>query len=192
MTTDRHVTSFYLHSACAFIVLALLAGASGCNISKHGEKGKEEVDIETPVGSIHVNHPMSASDTGLPAYPGARPSQDSHDAKSANIDIDTSKFGVKVVAVKFETDDSPEKVLDFYRQKMKSLGKVSECHGSFDLQVKNKGEAQQVQCEEKMGGDTELLVGDTNQHRVVKVKPRGNGTHFDLVYIQARGEREML
>jgi hypothetical protein len=93
--------------------------------------------------------------------------------------------------VKFETDDSPDKVLDFYRQKMKSMGEVSECHGSFDLQVKNKGQQQEIRCEEKPD-QTELMVGDANRHRAVKVKPHGKGSHFDLLYVQSRGERETL
>jgi hypothetical protein len=171
----------------ALLLLAILA----CNITKRGEKGKEQVDIETPVGSIHVNQPMSASDTGLPGYPGARPADASEDGKSANVNIDTAKFGLKVIAVKFNTDDSPNKVLDFYRQKLKSMGPVSECQGSFDLNVKNKGQQQEIRWEEKPG-ETELLVGEGNRHRVVKVKPHGKGSEFALVFIQSRGERETL
>jgi hypothetical protein len=176
----------------ALVMIALLVLiAAGCNISKRGEKGKERVDIETPVGSIHVNKDMSASDTGLPAYPGAKSAEDSEDGKSATVNIDTSKFGLKVVAVKFQTDDSPETVLDFYRHKLKSMGPVSECHGSFDLDVKNKGQQHEIRCEEK-ADQTELIVGDGNRHRAVKVTPHGKGSHFELLYVQSRGERETL
>jgi len=186
---NRH--QFLARALALAMVCLLVLVVEGCNISKRGEKGKEQVDIETPVGSIHVNKDMSASDTGLPAYPNAKPAEDSEDAKSANVNIDTAKFGLNVIAVKFRTDDSPEKVLDFYRQKLKAMGPVSECHGSFDLNVKNKGQEQEIRCEEKPG-ETELMIGEGNRHRAVSVKPRGKGAQFDLLYVQSRGERETL
>ena len=184
---------FRCASCCgsALVLVALLLIPTGCNITKRGEKGKEQVDIETPVGSIHVNKDLSANDTGLPAYPGAKISEDSHDHKGVTVNIDTEKFGLKVVAVKFETNDSPETVLDFYRQKMKSLGHVSECKGSFNLDVKNKGQEHEIRCEEKPD-QTELMVGDGNRHRAVKVQPHGKGSRLELLYVQSRGERETL
>lgn len=189
---------FRSHSVIRSRAVALaLAGplilvVAGCNVSKRTDKdGQKRVDIETPVGSIHVNQPTSASDTGLPEYAGAKPSEGTDENKSANVNIDTSKFGLKVVAVKFQTDDTPEQVLDFYRQKMKKMGPVSECHGSFDLNVNHKGQQQEVRCEEK-SGETDLMVGDAGRHRVVSVKPNGKGTKFELVFVQTRGERELL
>jgi hypothetical protein len=192
MSSDFRFERSRLHTASVVFLLALLAVVvTACNITKRGEKGKEQVDIETPVGSIHVNKDLKASDTGLPEYPAAKTAAESPDSKSATVNIDTSKFGLKVVAVKFETDDSPDKVLDFYRHKMKSMGPVSECHGSFDLDVKNKGEQHEIRCEEKPD-QTELMVGEKNRHRAVKVMPSGKGSRFELLYVESRGERETL
>ena len=43
----------------------------------------------------------------LPVYPGARPKEKDEDGdeKSANVDISTSAFGLKVVAIEYETND---------------------------------------------------------------------------------------
>jgi hypothetical protein len=165
---------------------------SGCKISKHGENGEKRVDIETPVGSIHVNKDSTkASDTGLPDYPGAKLAEDSDHDKSANVNIDTSKFGLKVVAVRMQSDDAPAKVLSFYREKMKSMGAVQECKGSFDINTHGNTESQEIRCHEN-GGETELMVSQGNRHRSVAVKPNGSGSRIELVYVQARGERETL
>src|SRR5438445_5676296 len=89
------------------IVLALLAlAACSVNVKKSGEGSDKNVDIRTPFGGIHVNQNADVRDTGLPIYPGARPKPkgDSPDEKSANVDISTSAFGLKVVAVEFESD----------------------------------------------------------------------------------------
>ncbi len=102
--------------------LAVVIALGGCTVSTHeskGESGKknEDVDIRTPVGSLTVHSgDVDAKDTGLSVYPGARVTTGHKDNdSSANVNINTSFFGVKVVAVKFASDDSPDKILAFYR-----------------------------------------------------------------------------
>src|SRR5271170_2223971 len=76
----------------AFIALMVLPACS-VNVKK-GENGEDKkVDINTPLGGIHVNNSADVRDTGLPVYPGARPKKkdDDNDEKSANVDI--SSFG---------------------------------------------------------------------------------------------------
>ena len=52
---------------------ALLA-LPGCNVNvkKDGEGKEKKVDIETPVGGLHVTKDADVRDIGLPVYPGAR------------------------------------------------------------------------------------------------------------------------
>ena len=47
----------------------------------------------------------------LPVYPGARLKQDDSDGndKSANVNISSFGFGLKVVALEYQSDDSPDK-----------------------------------------------------------------------------------
>jgi len=35
---------------------------------------------------------------------------------------------------------------------------------------------------------TQLAVGTEERHRLVSVKPRGNGSEYSLVYVQVNGE----
>lgn len=173
------------------LLLAVLLFASGCSVSveDHDEKAKKDVDISTPVGDLSVRTNTQASEVGLPVYPGARALREpGEDESSANVNIATPWFGLQVVAAKFESDDKPDKILEFYRKEMGTYGDVRECRGEADF--KNGGEF--VCREEKNGKEIQLVVGTEQRHRLLVVKPRGEGSEFAMVYIRTRGEREML
>jgi hypothetical protein len=178
--------------------LAVLA----CSVnvkSNDGDSEKKKVDIDTPIGGIHVNEQADAHDTGLAVYPGARQApKNDNDSKSANVNISSSLFGVKVVAVEFQSDDPPDKVIAFYQDQLKKYGSVVECHTSThggDLTIK-AGQANShdpVSCESgKSGKVVELKVGtDDNQH-LVSIEPNGKGTDFTLVYVLTRGKESTI
>src|SRR4051794_8393765 len=121
-------------------MVAAFALLAGCSIheQKSADNKDKKVDIKTPFGNLKVNNQVDPKDTGLPVYPGARQvAHNDHDSDAANVNISVGDFSLKVVAVKFESDDSPDKVLSFYRDKVKAYGasgKYLECHG-LDIQV---------------------------------------------------------
>ena len=165
----------------------LLAGLCGCKVQKQGEGANKKVDIETPVGSLRVNTDVDPRDTGLAVYPGAvRAAEDEGSKHAANLSLGNSLFGVKVVAIKYHSDDPPDKLLDFYRKQLKAYGEVTECHGSVSF-VRGK-----MICENGSRNETNLVSGTEDRHRVVSVKPDGTGSQFGLIYVQARGEKERL
>src|SRR5436309_9771274 len=112
-----------------FAAMVVLVIATACSVSvKKDDNGQDKnVDINTPFGGIHVNENADVHDTGLPVYAGARQKKkdDSGDEKSANVNISTSEFGVKVVAVEFESDDAPSKLVPITRMNLRSLGMFS-------------------------------------------------------------------
>jgi len=169
----------------ALLVLAL-AGASlcGCKVKKQGEGADKKVDIETPVGSLHVNTQVDPKDTGLEVYPGAVRAEDEEKKHAANLSLDSSVAGVKVVAIKFRSDDPPEKLLDFYRKQLKAFGEVFECHGSFSFVHGDRHCSQSI-----VGNETNLVSGTEDRHRIVSLKSEGKGSSFALIYVQIRGER---
>src|SRR5437763_1964738 len=124
----------HFQSYIFFVLTTALLVLSGCNINvKKDSNDKDEnkkVDIDTPFGGIHVSKGADVRDTGLPVYPSAKPKtkgDSDDDDKSANVDISTSSFGVKVVAIQYETKDAPAKVTAFYKDKLKQYGNVLEC-----------------------------------------------------------------
>jgi hypothetical protein len=181
------------------VALASCLTLPACSVSvKDHENGdNSKVDIDTPIGGIHVNEQADVRDTGLPVYPGGRqkPKTD-HDSKSANVNISSGFFGVKVVAIEYESDDPPAKVLAFYREQMKKFGGVVECrtdkHGG-DLTAKagdHEDGSRPVSCEGNNSGNVvELKAGTEDNQHLVSVEPEGKGSDFALVYIRTRGKQ---
>jgi hypothetical protein len=169
--------------------LVLLAGTTlfGCRVEKKGEGSNKKVDIETPLGSLHVNTQVDPKDTGLAVYPGAIRAEDDGSKHAANLSIDSSLFGAKIVAIKYRSDDPPEKLLDFYRKQLRAYGEVTECQGSVSFVRGN------LRCHEStLKRETNLVSGPEDHHRLVSIKPEGSGSKFALVYVQTRGEEGML
>lgn len=175
----------------------LLAGCSVHTSSDDKNGKKNDVDIKSPFGSISVHEgSVDAKDIGLPAYPGAQPAKGhgDDDDDNANVNIASPLFGVKVVVQKFETDDSPDKVLSFYQKPMGKYGKVIECSGWYHSYHHHDKDAP-VSCDDTgTGSAKELKVGTENDQHVVAVKPRGNGSEFTLVYVRARehGDKDSI
>ena len=178
-------------AAAAVLLLALTA----CSITAdkgEGEK-KKNVDIQTPFGGLKVRTDVDPKDIGLPIYAGARRVPDEgHDSSSANVTLGVPGFGLKVIAAKFESDDSSDKVLEFYRKELKTYGSVTECKGDIDL----KGDPgnQEIRCKEGLGlrDKVELAVGKGSSHRIVSVEPLAKGCKFALVYLQMHGKESTM
>jgi len=151
------------------------------------------VDIRTPFGSVKVREGHTdVKDTGLAPYPGARAKKDlDRERDSANVDVSSSLFGagIKVVALKFESDDAPDKVLAFYRKELGKYGKVIDCTGGFNLNFRRHNRDDEVTCDNNSNDSheyrEELKVGTENNQRILAIKPSGNGSEFAVVYVQA-------
>ena len=193
-------------SRLAFIVVlgALLAlPACDVNVKKDSEGKEKNVDIETPVGGLHVTKEADVRDIGLPVYPGARRKErsDDNDTNSAHVNISTSLFGIKVVAIEYLSDDPPEKLVAYYKDQLKKYGNVLECHtndrhpGTNMNGEDTSGDSKKLKCEDDQNGKTvELKVGTEQNQHVVSIKPGddGKGSDFGLVYIQMRGGKDTI
>lgn len=184
----------------ALILAAFFFLLTGCSINvKKDNNGKDEdkkVDIDTPFGGIHVSKDADVHDTGLPVYPGAKAKtkgDSDDDEKSANVNISTSTFGLKVVAIDYETKDAPAKVTAFYKDKLKQYGNVLECHTSDKSYTYNghsdKNDSEELKCEGSNNGKTiELKVGTRSNQHIVAINPQDQGSEFSLVYVRLRGK----
>ena len=192
-----------LTAAVAFSALVL----PGCNVNvKKGSEGQDKkVDIETPIGGLHVSKAANVRDTGLPVYPGARMKEkdqdDDGDSNSANVNISSSLFGLRVVAVEYLSNDSPEKLIAYYTDQLKKYGSVLECHtnknhaGATMDSSDDSSPAKQLKCEGDNGGKiVELKVGTRQSQHIVSIRPAdsGKGSDFGLVYVQVRGGKDTI
>ena len=181
--------------ALGFATLAsLLLPACSVNVKKEQNGEDKQVDIDTPVGGIHVSKDANVTDVGLAVYPGSRLKQDDHDGndKSANVNISSFGFGLKVVALEYQSNDSPDKLIAYYRDQLKKYGKVLECHTShFGVHpdVKHSDHSShELTCEESNGNDVELKVGTEENQHIVAVESDGKGSSFSLVYVRTHGK----
>jgi hypothetical protein len=176
------------------ILTTLLLPACSINVKKEANGEDKQVDISTPVGGIHVSKGANVADVGLAVYPGARPKpRDSGgDDKSANVNISGLGYGLKVVALEYQSDDSPAKLVAFYQDQLKRYGNVLICHTSHfrvntDLKDSDRG-SHELACEADNGKNVELKVGTKESQHIVAVEPQGNGSSFSLVYVRTHGK----
>lgn len=170
-------------------------------VNKSGEDdngGNKNVDIQTPVGSLHVRNDANAEDVGIPVYPGARRKEKNSDGdqRSANVNLSFGVYGVKVMAVEYLSDDPPDKVAAYYKDQLKKkFGDVLECHTSHrgaEMGDHDEGKSSDaLKCEgDNSGRVIELKSGSRHNQHMVSIEPaeNGKGSDFGLVYIRLRGK----
>src|SRR5947209_2558119 len=180
----------------ALLSMAAVLTTSGCSVNVKKEKSGEDkdVDIRTPLGGIHVSKGANPDDVGVPVYPGAHLREKDSDGsdKSANVNISGFGFGLKVVALEYDSNDSPEKVVAYYKDQLKKYGNVLVCHTTHlkvnpEIKGQDRG-SDELTCEGSNGSNIELKVGTKENQHIVAVEPQGNGSSFSLVYVRTHGK----
>ena len=193
-----HRTATNLLVGLLLLSSVLLSSACSVNVKKDEEGKDKKVDIQTPVAGLHVSNDPNAQDTGLPVYPGAtrkHKQEGDSDETGANINIATSLFGLKVIAVEFLSDDPPEKIMAYYKDKLSKFGNVLECHkrkGGDSVSMSSDSDdskSKELKCEgDNSGNVIELKVGTQEKQHIVSIQPKDKGTDFALVFVQTRGK----
>jgi hypothetical protein len=141
--------------------------------------------------NVHANSHATAKDIGLPLYPGATPYRDKDsDSSSADLGFVLNSFHLSVQVASFVTEDSPERILAFYRKPLAQYGEVLECdHGKpvGSTTVTKSG----LTCGDSKGGhmtvngsdsNHQLRAGTPEHYRVVGIDSDEAGkTKFGLV-----------
>jgi hypothetical protein len=180
----------------SFIAIAASA------VSAHAQNRDEEkgLDVQSSIGDMHLGNDADSHQVGLPIYPGARERKHDENRSNANLSLFTSAFGVKLVVLNYDSNDAPDKVIAYYRQKLKKYGKVLQCRTSDrsgDLNASNDShdspQSKELQCKGDQTGDTiELKAGTEDNQHLVAVSPAengGKGSTFALVYVHTRGKQ---
>jgi len=196
--TMRSQTVKRLVLALALAVLCILPACS-INVDDKGNKeGAKHVDIESPIGNLHVSEQADIRDVGLSVYPGATPApkEKNDEEKSANVNLSMFGFQLKVVAGEFLSNDAPEKITAYYDKELQRFGKPIQCRGAYssggNVEMHDKDDlSKPVTCDKTDSGDgVELKVGTENNQHIVAVKPNNKGTKFALVYIRIHTGKE--
>jgi hypothetical protein len=183
--------------ALALGIAVLTLPALAQQSDSDSNKNDKPLDVRSSIGDLHVGKDADAKLAGLPLYPGARAKSDQN-SDPLNVGISTESFGMKLVVAKYQSDDPAEKILAFYRDKMKKYGKVLECHNTNDDSGAhtNSNDSDQdrnrpLQCEgDNSGPVRELKVGTEGNAHVVAIEDNsgGKGTAFSIVYWHTHGK----
>jgi hypothetical protein len=157
----------------------------------------KHLDIQSSVGDLHMGNDADARKAGLPLYPGARLRHGEDNGDALNLGVLTDAFGMKLVVAKYDSEDAPGKVIDFYREHLKKYGKLLECHTSKQgedahVEVNDDQHSKELKCEgDNSGPVTELKVGTADNQHIVAIEPHNGrgGSTFALVYVHTRGKQ---
>ncbi len=180
--------------AAATLILTL---AAGCRIQVDKSKDGQDknVKIDTPLGGLHVRAgDTSAADVGLPAYPGAQIVPDKDGDKSADVHFGFGEWQFRVKAVHYQTSESQDQVVAFYRKALGRYGDVVECRGDQPVgspSVTREG----LSCSDDKGNkNIQINDGDSSislragsrhhQHIFALDRNQNAGTRFSLVELQ--------
>lgn len=167
------------------LIFAAAAMPAGAQDKKDSDANKSDGES---IGFIASKN-ASAKEVGLPLYPGSRRHKDdSDDSASVQLGAWGGSSGFKLVVLKMESDDAPGKVTAFYRKALSKYGKVLNCSDSATPAEKDKS-SNGLDCDsdhpEK--GETVLKSGTKEMQHIASVKTNGNGSVYDLVYVEAKG-----
>lgn len=186
MTSFRHIVFAS--------ILASLCIVSGCRVSvDQGKNGENKnVKVDTPLGGVHVkSDDVSAADVGLPVYPGAQVSSDKDGSKSADVHFGFGDWQFRLKVVSYQSPDSQDKVIAFYRKALGRFGNVIECkdkeavgspvatqEGLTCSDDSNKGQV-------KVSDNLTLKAGSKRHQHIMAIEDDSQGgTRFSLVQIE--------
>lgn len=113
----------------AFLILAALAVAGvfmagiyladNIHVQKTRTAKGETVQVETPIGSMRVqqHQKLDPKVIGVPVYPGAV-RRDENGAASIDFSFDSAHKEFTILAAEYSTNDSIEKVREFYHREL--------------------------------------------------------------------------
>jgi hypothetical protein len=181
------------------VALSIVVASPGVAARAQDGGQDKNLDIRSSAGDLHMGTDADARKTGLQLYPGARLRHDKDDSNAVNLGLFTEAFGMKLVVAKYESDDAPSKVVDYYRERLKKYGKVVECHTHehdgdvhTDINDDKNFNSKELKCEgDNTGPVTELKVGTEDNQHIVAIGPNEarSGSTFALVYMHMRGKQ---
>lgn len=178
--------------------VALLAVITGCRVQVDKDSNGEDknVKVDTPFGGVHVNtNQTTATDLGLPAYPGAQAVADDDKHKSADVHLGFGEWELRVRAVSYSTADKQDQVLAFYKKALARYGEVITCDNKAAVGTP-VATSEGLTCEEDHGAKVQVDQGDyglnkgslelkagskRHQHIVGFESPKNGQTRFALV-----------
>jgi hypothetical protein len=132
-----------------------------------------------------------AKDIGLPLYPGSRRHKEKdEDSPGVNFNLWGSGSGLKLAVLKMESDDSIDKIADYYKKQLSKYGKVLDCshpdpNAKNSDKDKDDDKSKPLTCGDDKPDKDGLLfkAGTKSDQRIVSIQPAAHGSLFQLLHI---------
>lgn len=151
--------------AILFLMIAIVLVGGGLflahNIKIREARGGGDVNIDTPMGSVHVQHGHHrAAGIAMPIYPGAKLV---HDNESASVDLSGvfGDKGLQIIAGKWQTSDPIDKVQKYYEDKFPDMNVVQ--HDGRVEMNSIRGTAKRVIALRERNGGTEISLASVGE-----------------------------
>jgi hypothetical protein len=173
---------------------AVLGQEKSPNASKDKEVSVSVQGPDTDAGLI-LSAQATAKEVGLPIYPGAIPHKEQDkddDSPALKMGLWGSSFGFKLVVLKMESTDSPKKIASYYQKALARYGTVLDCTNAVPPPQTKDEKSQKLTCGDDKPDPGGMLfkAGSNEKKHLVGIQPKGNGALFQLLYIEARGEKK--
>lgn len=141
------------------VILGIVASVIvGMHIARHSRVTQEgnKVKVETPFGTMESNQDADevARNLGVDVYPGARPMKNGSAVAAIG--------GMKTATARFETDDSADKVADFYKQKLPNAN-VTQSNGDHYAIVQSNQNGALTISITAAGGATQINIANVQK-----------------------------
>jgi hypothetical protein len=142
---------------------------------------------------VTMSGDADAKDLGLPLYPGSRRHKDKDDdSNGINFGLWGGGSGFKLAVMKMESDDSMDKLADYYKKHLSKYGKVLDCSNPSPNADKEKDNNNDDPTKPLTCGDDKpdkggvlFKSGTRPDQYIVAVQPNpsGRGSLFQLVHL---------
>lgn len=173
----------------------------GCHAESSKGVAGDQVKVSTPFGGLQMkvktDQDAAGSGTGVPVYPGAtlvQKGKEKGDSGTADINVSFGSMRLRVEVLSYQTDDSADKVRDFYQKELGRFGTVIACVNQHAVGAPSRT-AEGLTCDndsnDKIKGtvsgtdanSVELKAGSPQHQHAVSIEKEGNGTKFALIRI---------
>jgi hypothetical protein len=169
-----------LAALCTFGLATVQSSSAGAQDSKKDKSNDEGAGIV-------LKTQATSKEVGLPVYPGAKPHKDDkNESAAANLGLWGGAFGFKLVLMKMESGDSPDKIAAFYQKALRKYGPVLDCTKGG---TNSEKDSNKLTCDDDKPEPGKLVFksGTKEKQHVVGIQQSGAGSTFQLVYVEARG-----
>ena len=161
-------------------------------ISSHSASARALAGVQDKDGAgITLSKQATPKEVGLPLYPGAKLHKDEkEDSPAVQMGLWGSTLGFKLALMKMESSDAPEKIAEFYKKALSKYGTVLNCSDPSQKTGDKAGSANRLECDDDKPekGGLVFKAGTKEKQHIVAIQPNGQGSLFQLVYLEAHGD----